>query len=70
VLEVIVAKIDITSNVSAVLTGGGLYVARDARVSETTAREHLEQLVNLNVLLKTERDGGVLYSPDPLHTWM
>ncbi|PSQ34185.1 transcriptional regulator, partial [Halobacteriales archaeon SW_12_69_24] len=43
------------------------YVADEAHVAENTARDHLERLVNLNVLLKTERDGGTLYSPDPLH---
>jgi len=37
-------------------------------VAEKTARGHLERLVNLNVLLKTERDNGALYSPDSLHT--
>jgi hypothetical protein len=37
-------------------------------VAENTARGHLERLVNLNVLLKTELDDGALYSPDPLHT--
>lgn len=44
------------------------YIADEAHVSENTARAHLERLVNLNVLLKTERDDGALYSPDPLHT--
>lgn len=44
------------------------YIADEAHVAENTARDHLERLVNLNVLLKTERDDGALYSPDPLHT--
>lgn len=44
------------------------YIADEAHVAENTARDHLERLVNLNVLLKTERDGGAFYSPDPLHT--
>jgi hypothetical protein len=44
------------------------YIANEAHVAENTARDHLERLVNLNVLLKTERDDGALYSPDPLHT--
>ena len=43
------------------------YIADEAHVAENTARDHLERLVNLNVLLKTERDGGTVYSPDPLH---
>jgi len=46
------------------------YIADEAHVAENTARDHLERLVNLNVLLKTERDDGSLYSPDPLHTRM
>lgn len=44
------------------------YIAAEAHVAENTARDHLERLVNLNVLLKTELDDGALYSPDPLHT--
>jgi hypothetical protein len=44
------------------------YIADGAHVAENTARDHLERLVNLNVLLKTEHDDGALYSPDPLHT--
>ena len=43
------------------------YIADEAHVAENTARDHLERLVDLNVLLKTERDGGTFYSPDPLH---
>ncbi|UHQ95074.1 DUF7342 family protein [Haloterrigena alkaliphila] len=44
------------------------YIADEAHVAENTARDHLERLVALNVLLKTERDDGAFYSPDPLHT--
>ncbi len=44
------------------------YIADEAHVAENTARDHLDRRVNLNVLLKTERDDGALYSPDPLHT--
>ena len=44
------------------------YIANQAHVAENTARDHLERLVNLSVLLKTERNDGALYSPDPLHT--
>jgi hypothetical protein len=44
------------------------YIADEAHVADNTARDHLERLVNLNVLLKTEHDDGAVYSPDPLHT--
>ena len=44
------------------------YIAVEAYVAENSARDHLERLVNLNVLLKSERDDGAYYSPDPLHT--
>lgn len=44
------------------------YIADEAHVAENTARDHLERLVNLSVLLKTERDEGAFYAPDPLHT--
>lgn len=46
------------------------YVAAEAHVAENTARDHLERLVDMNVLLKNDSDGTVLYSPDPLHTRM
>lgn len=46
------------------------YIADEAHVAENTARKHLERLVDLNVLLKSERKGTTLYSPDPLHTRM
>lgn len=44
------------------------YIADEAHVAENTARDHLERLVNLTVLLKSDRDDGAYYSPDPLHT--
>lgn len=44
------------------------YVAEEAHVAENTARDHLERLVDMNVLLKTDREGTTVYSPDPLHT--
>lgn len=44
------------------------YIAGEAHVAENTARGHLERLVDLNVLLKSEQDGTTLYAPDPLHT--
>lgn len=43
-------------------------IADEAHVAENTARDHLERLVGLNVLLKDERSGTTVYSPDPLHT--
>ncbi|AHG00636.1 hypothetical protein HALLA_19425 [Halostagnicola larsenii XH-48] len=46
------------------------YIANEAYVAENTARDHLERLAEMNVLLKTERDGTTFYSPDPLHTRM
>ena len=46
------------------------YIATEAHVAENTARDHLERLAGMNVLLKTDRDGTALYAPDPLHTRM
>lgn len=43
------------------------YIADEAHVAENTARDHLERLVELNVLLESESGGTALYSPDPLH---
>ncbi|MFC6770046.1 ArsR family transcriptional regulator [Halorubrum pallidum] len=43
------------------------YIAEEAHVAENTARDHLERLVELNVLLESESGGTALYSPDPLH---
>lgn len=45
-------------------------IADEAYVAENTARDHLERLVDLNVLLTTDREGTTLYAPDPLHTRM
>ncbi|MDG5760367.1 ArsR family transcriptional regulator [Natronococcus sp. A-GB1] len=45
-------------------------IADEAAVAENTARDHLERLVDLNVLLKSERAGTTHYMPDPLHTRM
>lgn len=42
-------------------------IADEARVAENTARSHLERLVEMNVLLKTDREGTALYTPDPLY---
>ena len=46
------------------------YIAAEAHVAENTARKHLERLVGLNVLVKSDRKGTTRYSPDPLHTRM
>lgn len=46
------------------------FIADRAHVAENTTRIHLERLANLNVLIKTQRDDGALYSPDPLYTRM
>jgi hypothetical protein len=43
------------------------YITEEAHVTENTARDHLERLVELNVLLGSESSGTALYSPDPLH---
>jgi len=43
-------------------------IADEAHVAENTARDHLDRLVDLNVLLEHDRDGATLYEPDPLHT--
>jgi len=44
------------------------YIAEQAHVAENTARDHLERLVGLNILLKSDETGTTHYSPDPLHT--
>jgi predicted nucleic acid-binding Zn ribbon protein len=45
-------------------------IADEARVAENTARDHLERLAEMNVLLKTDDGGTTTYAPDPLHTRM
>ncbi|WP_202594644.1 DUF7342 family protein [Halolamina sediminis] len=42
-------------------------IADDAAVAENTARDHLDRLVEMNVLLRGERDGTTTYAPDLLH---
>lgn len=44
------------------------YIADEAAVAENTARDHLDRLVDMNVLLKSDGEGTTTYSPDPLHT--
>ncbi len=46
------------------------YIADEARVAENTARDHLNRLVELYVLLETNDEGTTLYAPDPLHVRM
>lgn len=43
-------------------------IADEAHAAENTARNHLERLVSLNVLLKSDGDDGARYASDPLHT--
>lgn len=44
------------------------WIADEAAVSENTARDHLERLVEMNVLLEYGGDGATTYAPDPLHS--
>ena len=43
-------------------------IAATAGVAENTARNHLERLVEMNVLLQEEKNRTAVYYPDPLHT--
>ena len=43
-------------------------VAAEADVAETTARTHLERLVEMTVLLKCDEKIPTTYEPDPLYT--
>ncbi|MBP1987036.1 DUF7342 family protein [Halolamina salifodinae] len=42
-------------------------IAADAAVAENTARNHLDRLVAMNVLVRTDSNGTTTYAPDPLH---
>jgi predicted ArsR family transcriptional regulator len=44
------------------------FIAAEAHVAENTARDHLDRLVDMNVLLKEDHEGTAMYAPDPLHT--
>lgn len=44
------------------------YIAEEAAVAENTARNHLERLVDMTVLLKSNHEGTAMYFPDHLHT--
>ncbi len=43
------------------------WVAEEALVSPTTAHDHLDRLVELNVLREVPGDDATRYEPDPLH---
>lgn len=43
-------------------------IVEDAQISEVTAREHLERLVDMSVLLKSEHEETVRYAADPLYS--
>lgn len=44
------------------------WIADEAYVSEPTARDHLERLVDLGVLVVDETGRGKMYYPDPVYT--
>jgi len=46
------------------------WIAEGAAVSENTARDHLQRLVEMNVLRAFEEGTTTTYAPDPLHTRM
>lgn len=46
------------------------HIADEACAGEVTAREYLNRLADLGILLKSEREGTPLYRPDPLYTRM
>lgn len=43
------------------------YIADEAHVAENTARDHIERLVDMSILLKFDHGGTSKYAPDPLH---
>ncbi|WP_049927588.1 DUF7342 family protein [Halopiger goleimassiliensis] len=45
-------------------------IAVEAHVAENTAREHLDRLVEMGILLESTEGRSTVYSPDPLHTRM
>jgi len=46
------------------------WVAETAHVAGNTARDHLQRLVEMNVLQAVPGDGATRYRPDPLYTRM
>ncbi|GGN23578.1 DUF7342 family protein [Halarchaeum nitratireducens] len=45
-------------------------IAERSHVAENTARDHLQRLVEMNVLQTTNGESATLYAPDPLYTRM
>ena len=45
-------------------------IAAEANVAESTARTHLNQLEEMNVLLKCDEESPTTYEPDPLYIRM
>lgn len=43
------------------------WIAEEAAVAPNTARDHLDRLVELNVLREVTGETATLYEPDPLH---
>ena len=46
------------------------WIAEQAHVAGNTARDHLQRLVEMNVLQTSTGDGATHYAPDPLYTRM
>lgn len=46
------------------------WIAEQAHVAGNTARDHLQRLVEMNVLQEIPGDGATEYHPDPLYTRM
>lgn len=46
------------------------WIAEQAHVAGNTARDHLQRLVEMNVLQGVAGDGATRYRPDPLYTRM
>ena len=44
------------------------WIADEAAVSPNTARDHLRRLIDLGVVMRTEKTGTRHYYPDPLYT--
>jgi predicted ArsR family transcriptional regulator len=44
------------------------YVANEAAVSKETAKDHLDSLVDLTIVLEHDVDERTMYGPDPLYT--
>ena len=45
------------------------WISDEACVGKSVAGETLDQLADLNVLLKNEREGESTFEPDPLYSW-